>query len=306
MPDSQYRHRIAVCLKREMSALPPGCCRAHGASLFRRAVTEGHLMNRLSFLREEGGLCHWRFVDDGAPLGKTERSERKRIHSLVISDVHFGSSVCKARPLHATLNTFWITENLIINGDAFQGSDLKRVSGAQQKVLERIRKLGDPDRHLNDIWVRGNHDEDVFELFSAFFGLTVLNEYVWECGGKRYLAIHGDQWDRFISDRPGATQVAIWFGELFQRIDPHNRHIIRFLSRSLGHWRREHDRVAMGAARYGRSKGIDFVMCGHTHGAMRRQLDGIEYLNSGSWTEDPCSFITVTEEGPCLNFVQLS
>lgn len=263
-------------------------------------------MDKLVSLGEDGGVWNWQFIDGGSPLKRPPREERIPVHSFIISDMHFGSSACRARALHAALNTFWITDNLVINGDAFQDSNLRRVSDAQQKAIERIRKLRDIDTQLHDIWVLGNHDTHVFRIFSMFLGLTIHKEYEWECGGKRYLAIHGDQWDQFVSTRPGITQVIIWFHDLIQKLDPLNRHVTRLLFHAVGRWRREHERVAQGAAKYGKGKGVDYVICGHTHKAMRQQFDGIEYLNSGSWTQNPCSFITITEDGPRLNYVHLS
>ena len=47
----------------------------------------------------------------------------------------------------------------------------------------------------------------------------------------------------------------------------------------------------------GESKQADRVFCGHTHLAMQSTRDGVEYYNSGSWTDKSATYVTVSEEG---------
>ncbi len=47
---------------------------------------------------------------------------------------------------------------------------------------------------------------------------------------------------------------------------------------------------------YAKHKGYDGVICGHIHKAEIRQIDGIEYKNSGDWVES-CTALVETLEG---------
>jgi UDP-2,3-diacylglucosamine pyrophosphatase LpxH len=47
---------------------------------------------------------------------------------------------------------------------------------------------------------------------------------------------------------------------------------------------------------YAKSKNYDGVICGHIHVAEIRQLNGLEYMNSGDWVES-CTALVETLEG---------
>lgn len=265
-------------------------------------------MNKLEFLREEGHERWWRYVEDGTPIKKPPRAERIPVYALAVSDIHFNFPACRARALLATLNTFWIERYAIVVGDAVEGSPLKPLTNDEWKVLRRLYKMGDPERdaHVEDIWVEGNHDWEVINTIAALFRFSVYSEFKFKCGGKIYLPIHGHQWDEFVSKRPVLTRCVIWAHGIVQKIDPQNRHLLRFASQLISRWRRDYDRVAQGAAAYGKQKGVDYVICGHVHRAEWREFDGITYINDGCWTQDECAFVTITEAGPILNHLQLS
>jgi UDP-2,3-diacylglucosamine pyrophosphatase LpxH len=69
-------------------------------------------------------------------------------------------------------------------------------------------------------------------------------------------------------------------------------------------WRRESEGVLHGAVRHARKRGVQTVICGHTHEPVDETVDGIRYINSGSWTEEPCSFVTVGDDGPSLHIIR--
>ena len=58
------------------------------------------------------------------------------------------------------------------------------------------------------------------------------------------------------------------------------------------------DNVARGALAHGRYKDVQRVFCGHTHEALSLKQDGVEYYNSGSWTQEPPTYIAIDHNGP--------
>ena len=62
-------------------------------------------------------------------------------------------------------------------------------------------------------------------------------------------------------------------------------------------WLRLSSKVAAGALAHARFRDALRIFCGHTHVALHREKDGIEYYNSGSWTDSQATYITVGEEG---------
>src|SRR5919109_556281 len=51
----------------------------------------------------------------------------------------------------------------------------------------------------------------------------------------------------------------------------------------------------------GWARSVQRVFCGHTHEALLRSSGGIEYFNTGSWTQENPTYITVGEEGVAIH-----
>gem|GEM_PF-209559 len=267
---------------------------------------EDDTMLKLEFDHREGKTCHWTFHDTGESSYRGPPKEmRHSVNSFIISDLHMGTPSCRARALMATLNTFWF-ERIILLGDIFENLNLKRLSGAQWKVLSRIRKLTDPDRDIEEVWVEGNHDYDIGKVMSDIVGIPVYKEFLWEFRGKKYCAIHGDQFDHFINNSPRLTRFIIFLYQYIQKCDPKHRHIGHYLARKSREWLRESELVAAGALKHARRHDADVIFCGHTHEVFHREADGTTYYNTGCWVKNPCSFVTIDHEGVVtLNLVHL-
>jgi UDP-2,3-diacylglucosamine pyrophosphatase LpxH len=261
-------------------------------------------MKYLTLAGTEQGRTYWLHCgtseDDAEGL---PGDKRVHVHTLLLSDLHLGTDAARAEAVIATLNTFWF-DQIVLNGDVFESLDFTRLPKRHWKVLSRIRKLSDPDRAVTEAWVRGNHDIGIIEVMSHLVGVPVFSEYRWEHAGRSYLAIHGDQFDSAIGRSPAATR---WLGiahRPLRALDPRNRHLLAWLLKRVSVWRRESVRVQEGAVRHARKRGVQTVICGHTHEPADLMVDGIRYMNSGSWTEDPCSFITIGDDGPSLHMVR--
>ncbi len=261
-------------------------------------------MRRLVYAGVEDGKIQWDCRETGGQDSGGDSSERRvHVHTLLLSDLHLGTAATRAEAVMAALNTFHF-DQIVLNGDVFESLDFSRLPKRHWKVLSRIRKLSDPDRPVKEAWVRGNHDTGIIDVMSHLVGVPVFGEYRWEHAGRSYLAIHGDQFDSAVGSSPVATR---WLGIMhspLRALDPKNRHLVAWLLRRVSAWRRESSRVRDGAVRYARKRGVQTVICGHTHVPVDTLVDGIRYLNSGSWITDPCSFITVGDDGPSLNMVR--
>ena len=87
---------------------------------------------------------------------------------------------------------------LILLGDIFPTSTSARLTKEHWKFLGYIRKLSNPKRGIEVVWVEGNHDHGLTAVMSHLVGVRVYQEYVWEFAGQRHLAVHGHQFDRFV------------------------------------------------------------------------------------------------------------
>ncbi|WP_406697417.1 UDP-2,3-diacylglucosamine diphosphatase [Singulisphaera sp. Ch08] len=210
---------------------------------------------------------------------------------LVISDLHLGSNVCQAKLLEEFLE--WgvhQTRELVINGDIFDDLNFTRLTKRQFACLKIIRRNSDRD-DFRLVWVRGNHDGPA-DIVSHIVGVEILDEYVYRNHQIELLILHGDQFDTFVTNYVMLTELACGVFYYIQKWMPHraSRWIRRISKRS----QRNGPRVRDGAIDYARSQGYRYVTCGHTHLPGMTELDGIRYLNSGTWTEQaPCPFVTV-------------
>ncbi len=213
------------------------------------------------------------------------------MHTLIVSDIHLGSSVSRANKLLELLNTEEY-KTLILNGDIFDDLDFTRLQHDHWELLSKVRKLSDPKYGIEVIWIAGNHD-GAAQILSRLIGVTVRNEYIFEWNKKRCLVIHGHQFDRFMTQNPIVSTLASWLYLGIQKLDTERQFISRFLKRASKSWLRVSEKVARGAVLYGLLKRVDIVFCGHTHKAMEKQLRGIHYYNSGCWTDIPSTYISI-------------
>ncbi len=220
--------------------------------------------------------------------------------TLIVSDVHLGSEVSRARDALDLLQSLEY-RRLILLGDIFSDLNFRRLTGDHWKFLSYIRKLSNPKRKVQVIWVEGNHDVGLSNLMSHLVGVPVYQRYVWEYQGRRHLAIHGHQFDRFVSRNYLLSRLGESIYYELQKLDSDNKTLSRFLDRLNTKWLRLETKVAEGALQYARMGRIDRVFCGHTHVAMQMEKDGIAYYNTGSWIDARPTYVTVAPEGVSIH-----
>ena len=226
-----------------------------------------------------------------------------KIDTLIVSDVHLGSLVARADKLNEFLrnNEF---KRLIILGDLFDDINFNRLNRNSWELLSHIRDLSSVKIGCEVVWVRGNHDKKLMDLMSRLVGTIVYDEYIWEFQGKRFLAVHGDRFDKFfIRKTPIINKLARLLFLSLQNFDKNAKHIVKFLERSHTSWLRISSKVANGAVKYAGVVEADFVFCGHTHEAMEKVFPNgngdkkIFYFNTGSWVRSPSTYVTIDETG---------
>ena len=215
------------------------------------------------------------------------------MHTLIVSDIHLGSSVSRARDLLRILGSESY-ERLVLNGDIFDDLNFTRLTHEHWQLLSKLRELSNPKYNIEVIWIAGNHDGAALVL-SRLIGISVRSEFSFDWNGKRCLAIHGHQFDNFITRNPIISAIGSWIYLGIQKIDTERQFISRYLKRASKSWLRISEKVARGAVRYGKMKGAQIVFCGHTHKQMAQIVSGVEYYNSGCWTDIPSSYILLDD-----------
>ena len=219
------------------------------------------------------------------------------MNTLIVSDVHLGSFYNRARELTAFIRSASFGR-LIILGDLFDKPSIERLRDEEWEFLDLVKSMSG---RKEIIWVEGNHDEGLYDTIPSLLSIEAVKQYEWKIEGRRFLAIHGHQFDIYSRNRSILASCA---GELYRflrRIDlTLERDIFHSLCFENGAWKRSSDMVTEGALDYGRNLDADFVFCGHTHRAYNVRKDGVEYFNTGCWNDMHCHYVTVDSYGVSL------
>ena len=217
-------------------------------------------------------------------------------NTLILSDLHLGAETSHAREATRVLkeNRF---QRLILLGDIFADLNFARLTKDHWKFLGYIRKLSNPKRNIEVVWVEGNHDHGLANIMSHLVGVRVYQQYSWQYAGLRHIAIHGHQFDGFQVSR---LQLSRWGTSLYlqlQKLDFRNKPIVRLIDRLNTRWLRMSPKVSSGALAHARHHGVDRIFCGHTHEALHVAKDGVDYYNSGGWVDSRLTYLTIDENG---------
>jgi UDP-2,3-diacylglucosamine pyrophosphatase LpxH len=216
--------------------------------------------------------------------------------TLILSDLHLGAEASRAREAFDMLKGHRF-RRLILLGDIFCDLNFGRLKKEHWRFLSHIRKLSNPKRGVEVVWVEGNHDHGLADVMSHLVGVRVYQEYLWTFRGIRHLAIHGHQFDRFVFNNLKLCQVGTSAFLQLQKLDSKHNRITRWIDRMNTRWMRMSPKVASGAFAHAFAHGADRVFCGHTHQPMCLERDGIEYYNTGSWLAGTATYVTICEKG---------
>ncbi len=226
------------------------------------------------------------------------QTEKVRIDTLIISDIHLGDDSTRCDEVITVLRKYEY-KRLILNGDILNGLRFKRLHTAHWKILSKLRNLA---KSCEVIWVHGNHDAQS-EILSQLLGIKVCDRYVWKEDGKKFLAIHGHQYDRFLNNNFIVSRLAFGAYHLIKTYD-HNGLLTGLIKEKSATWQRSSEEVARGALRLGWLMGADYVFCGHTHKIHTAENKGVKYFNAGSWNDKPSGYITISNGEVTLNKVE--
>ena len=220
------------------------------------------------------------------------------VRSVIISDVHLGASESKAAEVNHFLRHVRC-KTLILNGDIIDGWQLKRRGQWKNEhtrfvriVLKKMEKQG-----TDVVYLRGNHD-DVVKMFIplAIDRIRLVEEYVHEGVGGRYLVLHGDVFDSITKNFVFLALLGDWgYSTLLQLNRAYNawrrwrgleywslsRAIKAKVKEAVSHISNFETHIAELA----RARGCSGVICGHIHTPADRYIGDMHYLNSGDWVE---------------------
>ncbi len=176
------------------------------------------------------------------------------LDTLILSDVHLGSEVSRAREATELLSNVNF-RRLVLLGDIFSDLNFRRLTSEHWKFLSRIRKLSNPKRKVEVVWVEGNHDQGLSQMMSHLVGVPVYQRYVWEYEGKRHVAVHGHQFDHFCLKNEWLSRFGERLFYQIQKMEGGSKPVSRWIDRVNSRWLRMESRVAEGALLWARADG---------------------------------------------------
>jgi len=236
--------------------------------------------------------------------------ERKYYQTIVLSDIHLGTSFSKTTEVVDFLSSV-NCDRLILNGDIIDGWHLKKSYKAWKKehtmfikvLMKMMENFG-----TEVIYVRGNHDDFLDEITPLdFFNLRIVTDFIHERNGKRYFVTHGDIFDHVTSNMKWLSKLGDigytfllyfnrWYNNyrvkrgkpyysLAQEVKQKVKSAVSYIS--------DFEKLLVNLAK---AKDFDGIICGHIHHPENKYYGDIHYLNSGDWI-DSLSALTEDEEG---------
>ena len=230
--------------------------------------------------------------------------KKNHYRAIWISDVHLGTSGCKAELLLDFLRVSE-SEKIFLVGDIIDGWRLKKKwywpqahNDVIQKLLRKARK------GVKVVFVPGNHDEAARKYIGVNFGDIIIKKEAHHITlkGKKLWIIHGDQFDgvikharwlAYIGDKGYA--ILIRLNDLFNTF----RKFLKLPYWSLSKFIKQKVKKAVSLvtafelvmAREAKRRGFDGVICGHIHKAEFKLIYDIIYCNSGDWVESMTAIV---------------
>jgi UDP-2,3-diacylglucosamine pyrophosphatase LpxH len=241
-------------------------------------------------------------------------------NAIWISDVHLGREECQYLKLLTFLKSLetedghgYRVKTLYLNGDIIDVTNFQKKPffSLHLTVIKKILRM--KDKGVDIVYILGNHEAPlkhfIFENEDmAYNGIEFKKHAIHEAlNGKKYLVIHGDQFDGAIRTHPIIYKLGDWAYGWMNGINHLQNKIRRAFGKeewSFAHWIKSKAKGAVKfvsnfehlVAEYAKKYNVDGVMAGHIHMPEDRMIDGVHYLNSGTWVEI-CSAILEDETG---------
>lgn len=232
-----------------------------------------------------------------------------RVRTLFLSDLHLGTKGCQAGPLLNFLKHY-DADTIYLVGDIIDGWRLRSGwywpqthNDVVQKLLRKVRK------GARLVYIPGNHDEFLRDYIGINLGGVELADSALHeaADGKRYLVIHGDQFDLVVRHArwlallgDGAYTAALFVNTYLNIV----RRKLGLTYWSLSSWAKLKVKNAVNyisrfeelLASEAKRHEADGVICGHIHHAVMHDQFGVRYVNTGDWVES-CTAIVEHYDG---------
>jgi len=161
-----------------------------------------------------------------------------------------------------------------------------------QKILRMSRK------GTQIFYVTGNHDDFLDQYCGLHLGdnITICREIIYKTlKDKKYLIIHGDQFDGIITQHKWVQHIGSFIYEFSLGLNK----LFRIFKFSFSNFLKQKTKEAIKyinnyefiLSDYCKNHNCDGVVTGHIHQPENKYINDIHYLNCGDWIENNTSII---------------
>lgn len=224
---------------------------------------------------------------------------KKHYKTIVLSDIHLGTSASKAKEVNLFLKHN-SCDRLILNGDIIDGWQLKKYGKWKKqhtRFFRRILQLIE-SKNTDVIYIRGNHDDFLDTVIPFTIGnISIRREYILESGELRFLVIHGDVFDSITTNLKWVAKLGdigytllLWINRQYNLY--RKKRGLPYYSLSQIVKSRVKKAVSyisdfeIQLAEFAKNRKCDGIICGHIHQpGIKSFSNGMIYMNSGDWVE---------------------
>jgi len=232
--------------------------------------------------------------------------------SVWISDTHLGTKGCKAEYLRDFLDHV-NCETLYLVGDIIDLWSWNVKSGFYWPILHSdiVQRIIDKAKQgTRVIYIPGNHDEQLRKHAGMLFnGIEIqLNAVHKAVDGRRFLVIHGDEFDSIVCHNRSLAYIGgeayeallvvnRWFNNIRKVLGYQYWSLSAFLKHNVKNIVQFLDNYQHVLSLEAQKHQVDGIICGHVHHADICEMErGKTYCNTGDWVES-CSALVENEAG---------
>ena len=248
-----------------------------------------------------------------------DKTKRRKLDILVLSDVHLGTYGCHAKELLHYLKSIK-PKIVILNGDII---DIWQFSKrywpkAHMKVIKHL--MGLMSKGVKIYYITGNHDEMLRKFVGFKMGsLRIVNKVILDLdNGKKAWFFHGDVFDVTMQHSKWLAKLgAVGYDTLIlinrfanfisEKIFKKGKlSLSKKIKNSVKSAVKFINSFEQTAADIAISNKYDYVVCGHIHQPEMREIANengkVMYLNSGDWIENLTALEYVNGEWSIYKF----
>src|SRR6056297_4090334 len=225
----------------------------------------------------------------------------RKIHTVVLSDIHLGTVGCHALELLQYLNSI-NPSTIILNGDFIDVWNFRKYYWPESHMMVLRTLLSKMANGTDIYYLTGNHDDVLRKVSSLQLGpLIIRDKLVMELNGEKVWIFHGDIFDVTMKHSKWIARIG---GKGYDLLIMLNK-LINWISVKMGRGKislskRIKDSVKKAvqfvndfeetAMELAIDQGYDYVICGHIHQPKIRGYENdygsVIYMNSGDWVEN--------------------